>query len=128
MSTIHKDFASSESYTASVLIFDCSARTLSYSHSNRNIGLPTPESLPRRPVVASPPTLTPTASFTEVTSSGNDAHSHSDRQNLQTSGSPFGSISLAIGYFSGFIGGFRSSSRMFLPEVGGFGVPFRSKV
>lgn len=111
------DLMQSEEFHDTRVVPFTPARTLSYSHSNRNIGLPTPESLPRRPVIASPPTPTPTASFTEVTSSGNDAHSHSDRQNLQTSGSPFGSISLAFGYFSGFIGGFRSSSRMFLPEI-----------
>ncbi|KAG2364860.1 hypothetical protein BDR07DRAFT_1482025 [Suillus spraguei] len=46
------------------------ARTLSYSHSNGNIGLPTPESLPRRRVVVSPPSST--ASSSEVTSSCND--------------------------------------------------------
>ncbi|KAG2343936.1 hypothetical protein BDR05DRAFT_206854 [Suillus weaverae] len=93
------------------------ARTLSYSHSNGDIGigLPTPESLPRRQVVVSP--FTSTASFSEVTSSGNDAHSHSNRQNPQTPGSHFGSISLAIGYFTGFVRGFRSSSHMFLPEI-----------
>ncbi|KAG2084539.1 uncharacterized protein F5147DRAFT_731675 [Suillus discolor] len=113
------DFMQSEEFNDTRVVPFTPARTLSYSHSDRNIGLPTPESLPRRPVVVSPPTPTPTptASFTEVTSSGNDAHSHSDRQNLETSGSRFGSISLAIGYFSGFIGGFRSSSHMFLPEI-----------
>ncbi|KAG2157766.1 uncharacterized protein EDB93DRAFT_813437 [Suillus bovinus] len=95
------------------------ARTLSYSHSDRDIGLPTPESLPRRRVAASPPpSPTSTASFSGFTSSGNDAHSPSDRQNLQTAGgSRSGPISLAIGYLSGFMGGFRSSSHMFLPEI-----------
>lgn len=91
------------------------ARTLSYTHSNRDIGLLTPESLPRRQVVVSLPLST--ASSSEVTSSGNDAHSHSDRQNPQTPGSRFSPISLALGYFAGFVGGFRSSSHMFLPEI-----------
>lgn len=92
------------------------ARTLSYSHNNRDIGLLTPESLPRRQVVVSLPPST--ASSSEVTSSGNDAHSHSDsRQNPQTPGSRFSPISLALGYLAGFVGGFRSSSHMFLPEI-----------
>lgn len=93
------------------------ARTLSYSHNNGDIGLPTPESLPRRQVVVPRSSPTPTASSSEVTSSGNDAHSHSDRQNPQTPGSRFGPLSLAIGYFAGFVRGFRSSSHMFLPEI-----------
>lgn len=91
------------------------ARTLSYSHSDRDIGLLTPESLPRRQVVVSLPSST--ASSSEVTTSSNDAHSHSDTQNPQTPGSRFSSISLAIGYVAGFMGGFRSSSHMFLPEI-----------
>lgn len=123
MSEIRKDSASS--YYA-VLKFDCSARTLSYTHSNRDIGLLTPESLPRRQVVA--PLPSSTASPSKVTSSGNDAHSHSDRQNPQTPGSRFSPISLALGYFAGFVGGFRSSSHMFLPEVREFGFQSRSKV
>lgn len=87
----------------------------SNSHSNRDIGLLTPESLPRRQMVVSLPPST--ASSSEVTPSGNDAHSHSDRQNPQTPGSRFSPISLALGYFAGFVGGFRSSSHMFLPEI-----------
>lgn len=90
------------------------ARTLSYSHSNGNIGLPTPESLPRRRVVVSPPLST--APSSEVTSSGND-DGYSGRQNSQTPGSHFRPISFAISYFAGFVGGFRSSSHMFLPEI-----------
>ncbi|KAG2136203.1 hypothetical protein BD769DRAFT_1439613 [Suillus cothurnatus] len=93
------------------------ARTLNYSHSKGDIGLPTPESLPRRQVVVSRSSPTPTASSLEVTSSGNDAHSHSDGQNHHTPGSRFGPLSLAVGYFSGFVSGFRSSSHMFLPEI-----------
>lgn len=93
------------------------ARTLSYSHSKGDIGLPTPESLPRRQVVVSRSSPTSTTSSSEVTSSGNDAHSHSDRQNPQTPGSRFGPLSLVTGYFAGFVRGFRSSSHMFLPEI-----------
>lgn len=87
------------------------------SHSNRDIGLLTPESLPRRQMVVPLPLSTASSSGSEVTSSGNDAHSHSDRQNPQTPGSRFSPISLALGYFAGFVGGFRSSSHMFLPEI-----------
>ncbi|KAG1740002.1 hypothetical protein EDB19DRAFT_1709717 [Suillus lakei] len=94
------------------------ARTLSYSHSHRDIGLPTPESLPRRnhEMVGSPPT-SPAPSSEVTVSSCNDAHSHSDRQNPQTPDSRFGPISLAVSYFAGFVGGVRSSSHMFLPEI-----------
>ncbi|KAG2132775.1 hypothetical protein DEU56DRAFT_811987 [Suillus clintonianus] len=91
------------------------ARALSYSHSHQDIGLPTPESMPRRHVALLPPTSP--ASSSEVISSGNDAHSHSDRQNPQASGSRFGYISVVAGYAAGFVQGFRSSSRMFLPEI-----------
>ncbi|KAG1770718.1 hypothetical protein EDD22DRAFT_865668 [Suillus occidentalis] len=87
------------------------------SHSNRDIGLLTPESLPRRQMVVPLPLSTASSSGSEVTSSGNDAHSHSDRQNPQTPGSRYSPISLALGYFAGFVGGFRSSSHMFLPEI-----------
>ncbi|KAG1876409.1 hypothetical protein DFJ58DRAFT_754158, partial [Suillus subalutaceus] len=109
-------YRQSEEFHDNRVVLFTPARTLSYSHSKGDIGLPTPESLPRRQVIVSRSSPTPTASSTEVTSSGNDAHSHSDRQN-PTPGSRFGPLSLAIGYFAGFVRGFRSSSHMFLPEI-----------
>ncbi|KAG0709339.1 hypothetical protein DFH29DRAFT_887885 [Suillus ampliporus] len=92
------------------------ARAPNHNHTgNQQMGLPTPESLPRRNAVVLPPTSQ--ALFSEVGSSDHEDHSHSDRQDPQIPGAHFGYISLAIGFVSGVLEGFRWSCDIFMQEI-----------
>jgi hypothetical protein len=95
----------------------CSIRPPNRNGSNRQIGLPTPESLPRRNVVVTPSP----ASASDIIPLGNDDGSHSDNHNPQTPGSHSGYIAFGVGAAFGFVQGifqgFRWSSDILLPEV-----------
>ncbi|KAJ8589938.1 hypothetical protein M405DRAFT_187478 [Rhizopogon salebrosus TDB-379] len=92
-------------------------RPLNRNGSNRQIGLPTPESLPRRNVVVTPSP----ASASDIIPLGNDDGSHSDNHNPQTPGSHSGYIAFGVGAAFGFVQGifqgFRWSSDILLPEI-----------
>ncbi|OJA16809.1 hypothetical protein AZE42_04766 [Rhizopogon vesiculosus] len=89
-------------------------RPLNRNCSNREIGLPTPESLPRRPGDVVMPLSPPLPSNTMPSGSG--GNSHSDNRN-EAPGSFFRYFPFGSGLVSGILHGFRLSSNILLPEI-----------